>query len=103
MPLLSRWPSGPIAVTTSPVPTLAPARAASPTTSRSGPLPSSIVTPSPSLSASGAAVTVPDTTSRVPSNASPASPVVAASGAGSGSSPSATMPDAVVAKTRRLK
>jgi hypothetical protein len=103
VPLLSRCPSGPVAVTTSPVPTPAPARAASDTTRRNGPLPSSIVIPSPSASWLGAAATVPETASLEPSNGSLASPVVAARGAGSELRPSMETPSAGAARTLRLK
>ena len=90
VPLLSRWPSGPMAVTTSPVPTWAPASAAGATTIRSGPLPSSIVTPRPSASSDGAEVTTPVTASRTPSSGSTAAPVLGFDWRGTGDGPRST-------------
>ncbi len=86
-PLLSRWPSGPVAATTSPRATDAPASAPSPATTRIGPLPSSTKMPRPSASASGAWVTVPEIVTRRPSNPSPSAPVATSSGAGRSPAP----------------
>ena len=69
VPLLSRWPSGPIAITVSPVAIGgAGLGAGADTTIRSGPVPSSIVTPRPSARAPGASVTTPLTAMRSPSS-----------------------------------
>ena len=103
VPLLSRWPSGPTAVTESPVPTWAPASAAGATTIRSGPVPSSIVTPRPSASSDGAAVTTPVTARRSPSSGSTAAPVPVSTGRGTGHCPRSTTDVPSTLSVRRLK
>jgi hypothetical protein len=103
VPLLSRWPSGPTAVTTSPVWTVAPANAAAEATIRSPPEPSSTLMPRPSVSALGASVTVPSTRSRRPSSGSAAPPVVEPRGSGRDVATSCTSVVAVVFSVLRLK
>jgi len=90
-------------MTESPVPIEAPASAAVPTTTRIGPVPSSIVTPRPSASAPGASVTSPLTRIRWPSTDSPSPPVAAARGVGRSPMPETTTVAAVTFSVRRLK
>jgi hypothetical protein len=103
VPLLSRWPRGPTAVTTSPVWTVAPASEFAVATIRRPPEPSSTVMPRPSASALGASATVPSTRSRRPSSGSPAPPVVEPRGSGRLAAASCTTAVDVVFSVLRLK
>jgi hypothetical protein len=93
VPVLSRWPNGPRAVTRSPVRGMAVPSASEPAMILTGPVPSSTVTPSPSASSPGASTTVPVTSTRSPSSGSEAAPVEIASGSGSVPVPSTRTAD----------